>query len=148
MKINWGKGIVVAIVLFMSFILYFVFKVQSDSKYDNELVVEQYYQKEQTFEREMMKEQNAQNLAENVLLTNEASAIKVTFPKDYDYSKITGKVSFYRPSSQKLDFEIPISLASPYLLIPKNNLADGRWDISIDWSYEGVNYLNKEIVNL
>jgi nitrogen fixation protein FixH len=148
MKINWGKGIVIAIVLFMSFILYFVFKVQSDSKYDNELVVEQYYQKEQTFENDMMKEQNAQNLAENVLLTNEASAIKVTFPKDYDYSKITGKVSFYRPSSQKLDFEIPISLASPYLLIPKNNLADGRWDISIDWSYEGVNYLNKEIVNL
>jgi nitrogen fixation protein FixH len=148
MKINWGKGIVIAIVLFMSFILYFVFKVQSDSKYDNELVVEQYYQKEQTFENDMMKEQNAQNLAENVLLTNEASNIKVTFPKDYDYSKITGKVSFYRPSSQKLDFEIPISLASPYLLIPKNNLADGRWDISIDWSYEGVNYLNKEIVNL
>ena len=46
MKINWGTGIVIAFALFMSFILYFVFKVQSDSKYDNELVTEDYYKKE------------------------------------------------------------------------------------------------------
>ena len=39
MKINWGTGIVIAFALFMSFILFFVFKVQSDSKYDNELDV-------------------------------------------------------------------------------------------------------------
>ena len=60
------------------------------------------------------------------------------------YSKINGKVSFYRPSSQKLDFEIPISLSSPHLLIPKSNLASGLWDISIDWEYDGVKYLNKD----
>jgi nitrogen fixation protein FixH len=148
MKINWGTGIVIAFVLFISFILYFVLKVQSDKKYDNELVVEKYYQKEQTFEHEMEKEQNALNLTEKVILSNEEETVKITFPKEYDYSKIKGKVSLYRPSSQKLDFEIPISLNSPYLLIPKNNLADGRWDISVDWSYDGVDYLNKETVNL
>jgi hypothetical protein len=43
MKINWGTGIAIAIALFMAFILYFVIKVQSNSKYDNELVVEEYY---------------------------------------------------------------------------------------------------------
>lgn len=148
MKINWGTGIVIAFVLFMSFILYFVFKVQSNDKYDNELVVEKYYQKELTFEKEMKKEQNAQNLTEGISVSNEATNIKIAFPKGYDFTKIQGKVSLYRPSSQKLDFEIPISLTSPYLLIPKNNLADGRWDISVDWNYEGVDYLNKETVNL
>ena len=56
MKINWGTGIVIAFALFMSFILFFVFKVQSNSKYDNELVVEKYYQKEQGFEKELEKE--------------------------------------------------------------------------------------------
>jgi len=44
-KINWGTAIVIAFALFMSFILFFVFKVQSDSKYDNELVTEEYYKK-------------------------------------------------------------------------------------------------------
>jgi hypothetical protein len=40
-SLNWGTSIVVAFVLFMSFIMYFVIKVQSNSKYDNELVVEE-----------------------------------------------------------------------------------------------------------
>ena len=43
MKINWGVGIVIAFGLFITFILYFVVMVQSDSKYDNDLVVEEYY---------------------------------------------------------------------------------------------------------
>ena len=47
---------------------------------------------------------------------------------------------------KKLDFEIPISLSSPYLLIPKSNLIGGRWDISVDWSYEGKEYLSKETI--
>ena len=40
MKLNWGKAIVIAFALFITFIMYFVLKVQSDSKYDNELVTE------------------------------------------------------------------------------------------------------------
>jgi hypothetical protein len=55
-------------------------------------------------------------------------------------------VSLYRPSNKKLDFEVPISLSSPHLLIPKSNLVGGRWDISIDWSYEGKEFLSKETI--
>ena len=46
MKFNWGTGIVIAFALFMTFILSYVFKVQSNDKYDHELVVEDYYKKE------------------------------------------------------------------------------------------------------
>lgn len=144
MKINWGTGIVIAFALFMSFILFFVFKVQSDSKYDNELVVEKYYLKEQTFEKQMEKEQNAHDMSEAVKITTSENGIMIAFPDGFDISKINGKVSLYRPSNKKLDFEVPISLSSPHLLIPKSNLAGGLWDISIDWEYDGVKYLNKD----
>ena len=146
MKINWGTGIVIAFALFMSFILFFVFKVQSDSKYDNELVVEKYYLKEQTFEKQMEKEQNAQDMTETVKITTSENGIIIAFPDGFDISKINGKVSLYRPSNKKLDFEVPISLSSPHLLIPKSNLVGGRWDISIDWSYEGKEFLSKETI--
>lgn len=146
MKINWGTGIVIAFILFMSFILFFVFRVQSNSKYDNELVVEKYYLKEQTFERDLERENNALALHEKVVCTKTPEGIEVAFPSSFDCTKISGKVSFYRPSSQKLDFEIPISLSSPHLLIPKSALADGRWDISIHWTYEGKGYLSKQTV--
>ena len=144
MKINWGTGIVIAFGLFIIFILSFVYKVQSNQKYDNELVTKDYYKKEALVQGDIEKQENANALTNKVTIENTAEGVKIQFPADFDYSKINGKVSLYRPSSQKLDFEIPISLSSPHLLIPKSNLAGGLWDISIDWEYDGVKYLNKD----
>lgn len=144
MKINWGKGIVIAFALFISFILYFVVKVQSDSQYDNEMVTEQYYRKEKLVQGNIESIQNANNLSEKVAIAKTAQGLTINFPKDLDYSKIKGKVSLYRPSNQKLDFEIPISLSGFDLLIPKNNLVGGLWGITVAWEYEGKSYLNKQ----
>lgn len=148
MKFNWGTGIVVAFALFMAFILFFVFRVQSDSKYDNELVVEEYYKQERGLQSELDREQNAANLPQKVKVETTPESIKVTFPEGFDIQQIKGKVSLYRPSDQKLDFEIPISLSAPYLLIPKSDLAGGRWDITIDWNYKGKGYVSKEMLFL
>ena len=104
MKINWGTGIVIAFTLFMSFILYFVIKVQSNSKYDNELVVEEYYKHDAKFGDEMVRIQNAQNLVEKPQIINEAGEIKIIFPPKFEPKNIKGKVSLYRPSNKKLDF--------------------------------------------
>lgn len=144
MKINWGTGIVIAFGLFIIFILSFVYKVQSNQKYDNELVTKDYYKQEATVQGDIEKQENANALTNKVTIEKTAEGVKIQFPADFDYSKINGKVSLYRPSSQKLDFEILISLSSPHLLIPKSNLASGLWDISIDWEYDGVKYLNKD----
>jgi len=148
MKMNWGKGIVVAFALFITFILYFVFKVQSDQQYDHEMVTEDYYKKEMGYQEQLDKSQNAHDLANKVTIEIKSEGLLISFPNNFDYTKIQGKVSLYRPSSQKLDFEIPISLSSSNLLIPKTKLAGGRWDISIDWNYNGKGYLNKQEVNL
>lgn len=148
MKINWGTSIVIAFALFMTFILYFVFKVQSDSKYDNELVVDEYYKHDAHFGDEMVRVQNAQDLAQKPTITTTSKGIAITFPELYISKNIKGIVSFYRPSNKKLDFEVPISLSSPSLLIPKKNLVDGRWDINMEWQYEGKKYLTKSQLNL
>jgi hypothetical protein len=144
MKMNWGKGIVIAIALFMCFILYFVVKVQSDSQYDNEMVTEDYYRKEKLVQGNIESITNANNLKEKVTIVKTVEGLKISFPQALDYSKVKGKVSLYRPSNQKLDFETSISLSGLDLLIPKKNLVDGHWDITIAWEYEGKSYLNKE----
>ena len=144
MKIGWGTSIVIAFALFISFILYFVIKVQSNSKYDNELVVEEYYKKDAKFGSEMVRVQNAEDLGEKPTITAENGGITVLFPKMFSPQKLTGKVSLYRPSNKKLDFEVPLSLTNSTLLIPKKSLVGGRWDITIDWQYEGKSYTNKK----
>jgi len=148
MKINWGTGIIIAFAVFMAFIMFFVFKVQSNSFYDNELVVEEYYKQERVLQSQLDKEQNAVSLVHKVYVQDIGKEIRIDFPEEFDGSKITGKVSLYRPSSQKLDFEIPISLSAHHLLIPKSDLAGGRWDITVNWQYNGKGYINKEMLNL
>ncbi len=144
MKINWGTGIVIAFVLFISFILFFVFLVQSNPDYDNELVTREYYKKEATVQGDIEKQQNALQLEENVSFKKTEEGIVVSFPKDFKPENISGKVILYRPSDQKLDFEMPISISTPYLLIPKNSLVGGLWDITVDWEYDSVTYMKKE----
>jgi hypothetical protein len=146
MKINWGTSIVIAFALFMTFILYFVFQVQSNSKYDNELVVDEYYKHDAHFGEEMIRIQNANNLVHKPILTESKSGITIVFPKEFESKKIKGKVSLYRPSNKKLDFEVSISLSNPTLLIPISNLVGGRWDINMEWYYEEMFYLTKETI--
>ncbi|VXB86993.1 Cytochrome C oxidase Cbb3 [Flavobacterium sp. 9AF] len=146
MKINWGTGIVIAFGLFMTFILFFVFKVQSNSKYDNELVTEDYYQQELKVQGNINRTSNANALINKVKIEKVTEGIQVAFPNDFNYKNIKGKVSLYRPSNQKLDSEMEISLSSSNLLIPKSNLVGGLWDITVEWEYDGVQYRNKQSV--
>ena len=146
MKINWGTGIVIAFVLFISFIMYFVINMNLNKKYDHDLVTEDYYEQELLHQQEIDKVNNAKDLIENVSWKKTNDGILISFPKKLDYNNITGHVFLYRPSNKKLDSEINISLSNHYLLIPKTRLLDGRWNIKVDWEYDGKSYLYKESI--
>jgi len=147
MKINWGTGIVLAFIGFMCFILYFVVKVNTDKKYDHDLVTEDYYKEELDFQNDINKETNAKNLSENISWKKTEEGLLITFPETFTINNISGKVFLYRPSNKQLDFETPISLSNHNLLIPDKRLLDGRWNIKVDWQYNGKSYLfKKEIV--
>lgn len=146
MKLNWGTSIVIAFALFMTFILFFVYTVQTNSKYDNDLVVEEYYKHDAHFQDEMDKIQNAHDLAQKPTIIKSIDGILVTFPTLYNPNHIKGKVSLYRSSNKKLDFEIPISISNATLLIPKKSLVGGLWDISLEWNYNGKEYISKETI--
>ena len=147
MKINWGVGIVIAFGLFITFILYFVVMVQSDSKYDNDLVVEEYYKHDAKFGDEMARIQNAEDLAQKPTINVVSNGVEIVFPKIFVPKNIKGKVSLYRPSNKKLDFQIPISLSdATTLLIPIKSLVGGRWCVNMEWQYDGKSYLSKETI--
>lgn len=146
MKINWGTGIVIAFALFMSFILYFVFEVQSNSKYDNDLVVEEYYKHDSHFQDEMARIQNAHDLQQRPSITYTENGVKIAFPATFENDKIKGNVSLYRPSNKKFDFDTQIALTNSSLLIPQKKLIKGRWDVNMEWEYKGTKYLSKEVI--
>lgn len=146
LKINWGTGIVIAFAVFITFIMYFVFSVQSNSKYDNELVVEEYYKHDAKFGDEMVRIQNAHDLAQKPVIKNDSDGITVIFPEVFVPKDIKGTVSFYRSSNKKFDFDVPISLSGSSLNVPKKSLLGGRWEINMEWQYGGKQYLTKETI--
>ena len=144
--INWGTGIVIAFALFISFILYFILKVQTNAKYDNEMVIEEYYKNDAKFGDEMIRVQNAQDLKQKPVISNTSEGITIVFPEVFVPNEIKGNVTFYRPSDKKFDFVVPISLSNSTINVPKVKLLGGRWDINMEWQYEGKQYLTKEVV--
>lgn len=144
MKISWGTAIVLAIVSFIAFIMYFVVTMITDENYSHDLVVEEYYKTELSFEEQLDKTRNANRLSENINLKESIDGLVITFPAELDPSDITGNVFLYRPSNKQLDSEIPLSLSSNQLLVPDKRLIDGRWNIIIDWEYRGEKFYFKE----
>ena len=140
MKINWGTGIVIAFVLFIGFIMFFVVKSLTDESLEHELVTEDYYKKELQFQEQLNVEQRTHDLGLDLLVSRTEDGLEVVFPAGQDPKAINGKVFLYRPSDKQFDFEVSISLSDPHLLIPKERLLDGRWNIIAEWTYQGESY--------
>ncbi|SMC35161.1 FixH family protein [Cellulophaga tyrosinoxydans] len=146
MKINWGTGIVLAFIAFISFILFFVVRMNMDDRANHDLVTEEYYQAELGYQKEIDAENNANADDKKLKVSKTLEGLLIEFPENINVSEVKGTVSLYRPSNKHLDFDFPISLSNSHLLIPDKRLLDGRWDIKISWEDQKENYLHKESI--
>lgn len=142
-KINWGTGIVIAMVLFMIFILTFVYKSLT-KEYTHELVSDDYYKDELLYQNDIDKLDNAKKLNSKITVSNSDKGLTIHFPSDIDYQDVKGDIYFQRMSNSKLDFHKNIELISDKILIPDSLLVSGKWIIKIDWKYKGKEYLYKD----
>jgi hypothetical protein len=141
MKINWGTGIVLSFIAFISFILYFVFTALSDPKADHELVTDEYYSKDLEYQQDLNASANLGAFKGEVKLLKVAEGLEIEFPESMNSESITGTVNLYRPSNEKLDFELPLRSSDNRFLVPADHLVEGRWNISIKWEFNGKPYL-------
>ncbi len=146
MKINWGTGVILAFIGFISFILFFVIRMSTDSRANHELVTEEYYKAELGFQKEIDAENNANDSNNKISIKKTTEGLLLTFPENLKPQWISGTVSLYRPSNKRLDVNLPISLSNAHLLIPEKSLLDGRWDIKVFWEYQNEKYLHKQSI--
>lgn len=146
MKINWGWGIVIGMVAFISFIMFFVVQMMTDEQHDYDLVTEEYYQKEMAYQDEIDAERNLSLLSAAITSEKTSDGWLLHFPKDLKTSEIDGTVNLYRTSNKKLDFQLPLVLEDSQILVPADQLLEGRWNITVDWKYKGKPYLYKESI--
>ena len=133
-----------AFVAFISFIMYFVVVANSDPRADHDLVTEEYYRKELEYQQDLDASRNLELFGGQVEVLRISGGLGIRLPKGMDPQGIDGKVSLYRPSNKQLDFEFPIQNSDTLQLIPASRLLDGRWDIRVNWTYQGKPYLFRE----
>ncbi len=143
-RLNWGTGIVIAMLSFMIFILSFVYKSLAMDEYQHELVSEDYYKDELHYQEEIDKLNNSHSLEQDIVLTSSKEGVLVSFPKNIVQESIVGSIYFQRLSNEKLDFTEQIKLTGHQQMIPVEKLVSGKWIVKIDWETGQDKYLFKE----
>lgn len=139
---NWGKGIVIALTLFIGFISFLVVKIMSQ---EVDLVSEDYYKQEIDYEARIQKEQNGLNNAAKIELVDQEAYVVVQLP---DSSSLTNVVlNLKRPNDEKLDKSFKIEGTKTFML-PKSSLEKGKYDLTIDYTINGEECLMKKVINL
>lgn len=142
MKITWGKGITIAMIAFMSFILYMVFTLMATN---TDLESEDYYQKEIEFETEIKAVNNTNKLNEKVKVSQNEDFLIVQFPNLENMDSLS--VFLFRPNNEKEDQLFTIE-DSKTLMIPNKKLKIGSYNLKIQFKIKDELYMQKESVKI
>lgn len=144
MKFTWGHGITVGYILFVGYILYFVFTSFSQNI---DLVAEDYYAQEIVFQDRIEATKNAEKYLANVQVEPSDEGLQIHFDEIVTADFQAGEIYFFRPSDAELDLKIPLTLdESGALLIPKQMLSTGRYEIQLSWKSSTEEYFLKRQV--
>ncbi|RFZ85319.1 hypothetical protein DYU05_06905 [Mucilaginibacter terrenus] len=138
---NWGKGLVIGMLLFMSFIVgmsCYMFKLPADD-YDRE-----YYEKGLTFNSDFKKERQVIIDKAQPLMSVNAENIMIRFT-----APATGTVRFIDPASQNRDKIYRVETNGDVsMALPKGGLTNGKWNVTINWKSGAHQYLYKQDINI
>ena len=145
MKLNWGTGITIAIILFMAFIVTLVVIVSNASV---ELVSENYYDLEMKYEDRIVAKSNAVKFQDSIEINQFNGNIFVQFPTHFNSEDIEGQVHLYRSSNVSMDVIVPMSdLKDGQIIIPESDITPGKYSLQISWKDATKNYyLDKLII--
>jgi hypothetical protein len=138
---NWGKGIISGMILFMLFILsmcFYMFRMPQD-EYDH-----QYYEKGLNFDRDFNKEKQvtADHAQPQIMIKGKTCSIIFVQPAH-------GNIHFIRPSSQALDKTMALNTGSSNKAeVSLQQLSAGRWQIILDWKSTDKAYLYQQEITI
>lgn len=144
MKMNWGTGITIALVIYMvSVVGVVIFTFQKDVN----LVTEDYYAQELAYDDQIARIRNTDALEFKPELeyVRGAEAVQLTFPTNITPEE--GTVLFYRPSDFTQDRSYKLKLNSDHFqAFDFTNMSKGMWKVKLQWEMAGSSYYQEFVV--
>ncbi|HVW94527.1 MAG TPA: FixH family protein [Mucilaginibacter sp.] len=136
---NWGKGIILGMSLFMLFIMGMCVKMFSvhPDEYDH-----QYYEKGLHFDQDFNKEKQVVTDNARPVISIENGKVSIAFVQP-----AAGVIKFVRPANAMLDKKFALDTHNGKIAqVPTKTMADGRWRIVLDWTSDKKAYLYQQEV--
>ncbi|MEN9443940.1 MAG: hypothetical protein RIS47_830 [Bacteroidota bacterium] len=138
MKINWGWGIAIFLIIFMISMLGFVyFSFQQPVN----LVEKDYYPKGLDYDQEIQKKKDSRAFESRVKIAYESGVLQIQLPDTLLSDSLTGKVLLYKPEDSHLDkeFELkPDSLGNQQIKLSSE--MKGRYTVKLDFQSSKLTY--------
>jgi hypothetical protein len=142
MKINWGTGILIFIIIFLILsVVFIVFSLMQN----NDLVADDYYEKGAGYSSQIAINKRSAIYTDSISIAVADTSIQIEVCKQIQDSANTVEVYFFRPSDKRNDlhFELPVKST---LQLPKTNFVHGRYIVKLSWKFRSNTYLiEKEI---
>ncbi len=144
MKLNWGFGITISIIVFTLISIGFIFLAFNQ---DVNLVRDDYYEAEVKHNDKIKRIERANNLIEKLEIQLSNNEILLQFPSTFERKGIRGDILLYRPSNRENDVKLKIELDSMNTQkVSKSNLLKGLWKIEIEWNLDSLSFFNDKIL--
>jgi hypothetical protein len=137
MKFNWGTGILVFLILFLSAATVFIIFAM---RQDVNLVDEDYYEKGVEYSAQMEVDARSAAYIDSIRTYIEDGSFVVAFERPLAFNIDSGSVLMFRPSNSSLDVNMTFGPAGRSLKIPKSDLISGRYILKLSWYMEGLKY--------
>lgn len=134
---NWGKGIAIALALFIGFIMYMVVNMMS-TKID--LESEDYYQKEINYSTELKSINRDRKFKNRPKVSVTDQHLVVQLPTDVELTNV--QLFLQRSNDDRNDRTYPI-IGTKTFTVAKSKLEIGGYDLVLTYEIEGESYIQK-----
>lgn len=139
MKINWGTGIAIFLCAYIGWLIFSLFLSRT---HKNDLVVEEYYKEDLSYQSHFEKWENSVHSKIQPKVTYNHDHLTTVFPSAY--YPVKGELLLYRPSNAAQDQKHTFNLVDTNLFrIYLPEIAHGYWKTKINWRYEENKFYNE-----
>lgn len=143
---SWGIRIAIVLIVFVSGMVTLV--LISFSK-NIELVTDNYYEKDKLYQERIDSEIRAQQLEYDLAVFYDENNLTFKFPESMERDKISGSISFYRPSESALDADFEITPSeNNSQIFNLSAFKSGFWKVNVNWNYDGVSYFKSDTLTV
>ncbi len=138
---NWGNRIVLVIILFVSGILFMVFKAGT---FNTDLVATDYYEQELQYQKVIDAGKRTSNLKSEVKINVLNKGIEILLPEEMKGNLVKANIWLYCVADKTKDRKKKMQSSDGELFmetLPENK---GAYEIKLDWESEGISYYFKE----